>query len=156
MPTPTRAPDGIDGLPARTLDAVVLALSIAAVVLVPMIVTSFAFGLDWYGVKLFLFLVGMVLFGLSLWLLRPDRPWNLDDDDEDEEDDDTGPPESIGSGVGKFEATVHELPPLSWVTVAPEHRASSGVRLLLASMFLFGLSYVMETVFSVCAPGVEC
>lgn len=155
MPTPTRAPDGLDGLPARTLDAVVLALSIGAVFLVPMIVTSFAFGAGWYGVKVWLFFVGMVLFGLSLWLLRPDRPWNLDDDDE-EEDDDTGPAESIGSGVGKFEATVHALPPLSWVDLAPEHRSSSGVRLLLASLFLFGLSYVMETVFSVCAPGIEC
>jgi len=156
MSSSTRASDGIDGLPAQTLDAVALALSIAAVLLVPMIATSFAFGLDWYGVKLWLFLVGMVLFGLSLWMLRPDRPWNLDDDDEGEEDDDTGPPESIGSGVGRFEATVHALPPLSWANVAPQHRASSGVRLLLASVLLFGLSYVMETVFSVCAPGVEC
>jgi hypothetical protein len=154
MPTTPRTPDGLDGLPARTLDAVVLALSIGAVLLVPMIATSFAFGTGWYGVKLWLFLVGMVLFGLSLWLLRPDRPWNLDDDDDDEED--TGPAESIGSEIGKFEATVHGLPPLSWVNVAPEDRASSGVRLLLASLFLFGLSYVMETVFSVCAPGVDC
>jgi len=154
MPTSPHTPNRLEGLPARTLDAVVLALSIGAVFLVPMIVTSFAFGTDWYGVKVGLFLVGMVLFGLSLWLLRPDRPWNLDDDDDEGED--TGPPESIGSEVGKFEATIHGLPPLSWVNVAPEDRGSSGLRLLLASLFLFALSYVMETVFSVCAPGIEC
>jgi hypothetical protein len=154
MPTPTPT-DGLDGLPGRTLDAVVLAVSIATLFLVPTTLLSFAFGADWYGVKFWLFIVGMLLTGLSLWLLRPDRPWNLDDD-EDEEDDDTGPAESIGSGVGKFEATIHGLPPLSWAKVPPGARASSGVRLLLAGLLLFGLSYVMETVFAVCAPSVQC
>lgn len=143
-------PDGVDGPIGTAVDAVVSAAGVVVVVFLPLTVLSFAFGTGWYGVKLWLFVVAMALLGIGVWLLRPDKPW------EEEEEDDAGGPESIGSDVGHFEATVHALPPLSWAKVPPDARASSGTRLLLASLFLFALSFVMERVFAVCAPGVEC
>jgi hypothetical protein len=144
------APDGVGGVPGAVLDAVVSAVGVVVVLFLPMTVLSFAFGADWYGVKLWLFVAAMVLLGISVWLLRPNRPW------EDNDDDDTGGTESIGSEIGHFEASVHALPPLSWAKVPPDARASSGTRLLLASILLFALSFAMERVFSVCAPGVDC
>ncbi len=141
----------VDGVPGAVLDAVVSGLGVAVLVFVPLTVLNFAFGFDWLGVKLWLFVVGMLLSGVSLWLLRPERPWKDDD-----EDDDTGGPESIAADISHFEATVHALPPLSWVNVPPDDRASSGLRLLLASLLLFATSFVMERVFSVCAPGAAC
>lgn len=151
--TETDDETSVDGVPGAVLDAVVSGLGMALVVLVPLTVVNFAFGADWLGVKLWLFVIGMVLSGLSLWLLRPERPWENEDD---EDEDDAGPPESITADIGHFEATVHALPPLSWANVPPDDRASSGLRLLLASLLLFTTSFVMERVFSVCAPGAAC
>ncbi len=143
----------VDGIGGAVLDAVVSAVGVALAVFLPLTVVNFAFGADWLGVKLWLFVLGMVLAGVSLWLLRPERPWK---DDEEDDDEDTGAAEAIGADIGHFEATVHALPPLSWVNVPPDDRASSGLRLFLASLLLFAASFVMERVFSVCAPGVDC
>ena len=151
MGTGTGRSGGVGRLAGAALDAVMSGIGISVVVLVPLSILSFAAGTNWYGVKVGLFFGGMLLMGASVWLLRPDKPWEQDD-----ESDDTGPPESVGADIGHFEATVHALPPLSWVDIPPGSRASSGLRLLVASVVLFALSFVMETVFAVCAPGVAC
>jgi len=147
--TDTSETDGVQGVAGTLLDSVVSGLGVAVLTFVPLTVLNFAFGADWVGVKYWLFVVAMLLFGVSLWLLRPDRPW--EDDDED-----TGGAESISADIGHFEATVHALPPLSWAEIPPDDRASSGLRLFLASTLLFLTSYVMENVFSVCVPSAGC
>ena len=57
--------------------------------------------------------------------------------------------------MGHFEATIHALPPLSWVEIPPEHRLSVGARVLLLSAVLFGISFAMESVLGICAANVQ-
>jgi hypothetical protein len=132
------------------LDAFVFAFAILLAVSAVGGGLSLAFTGSLVALKYLLFFGWMVLLGAGVWYLRPQKPWT--DDDEGVS---TGP-ESVTAEIGHLEATLHELPPLSYFDIPPADRLSFGARVLLTSVLMAALSLAMESVFGVCAAGVQC
>ncbi|WP_254663015.1 hypothetical protein [Haladaptatus sp. W1] len=133
------------------LDALVYAITVTGVAFAVGFVVSFSLGGGLLGTKYFLFLVGFVLFGYGAFQLRPSRAWNVDKSSDEIEIfriKNTG--DVIGSREEtRFQSTVQRLPPLSWYSIPPEERFSSGAKLFLASIAILLTSFLMEAVFGV-------
>ena len=124
----------------RGIDGVAYAVALAAALTV--VGAAVCLPLSWglVGVKYWLFLVGVLLFGVGTFMLRPKAGWK--DDDED------------GGSVPRSEdesrfsrATRLALP--EGVAVRREERWSAGARLFLGSLAVLLTSMLMEFAFGV-------
>lgn len=125
----------------RLADAVLYALVLTAALAAVSIVVSFPLGGGWVGVKLLLFVFGLLVFGVGSLQLRPAPPWREERRFSLETDEET-----------RFQALVHRLPPLRWRDLPPEERWSVALRLVLAGLSTLGLSFLLEAVFGVGVP----
>jgi hypothetical protein len=123
----------------RALDAVAYAVAVTAVVGALSGVASLAAGAGLVGVKYGLFVVGILLFGVATFKLRP------------------SPPDSDGGraflpvdrrGESSFQAAVQRALPARY-RVPPGDRLSDAVRLFLASLLALATSYLMERIFGI-------
>lgn len=124
----------------QVLDALVYAVSLTAVVLIVSAVISFVLGSAWVGVKYLMFLVGIGMFGLSTFKLRPTPPWK-----------DTDRLSTDRRGTTPFQTIMNNYSPIDPNRFAPKKsdRLSNGVKLLFSSILVLVVSFVMETVFGV-------
>lgn len=135
------AGDGTDRSSLRgrqALDAVAYAVAVTAVVGVLSGAASLAVGAGLVGVKYGLFVVGILLFGVATFKLRPSPP-----------DGDGGRalPADRG-GESSFQAAVQRALPARY-RVPPGDRLSDAVRLFLASLLVLATSYLMERLFGI-------
>lgn len=120
----------------QALDAVVYASALAAVVVAGATLASFALGGGWVGVKFILFFVGIGLFGIGTFKLRPTPPWR------DEK-------RLPSSDRAVLQPALEELPPLNRYGIRSGRQVPMGMKLLLGSVLILGVSFVIETVFGV-------
>ena len=123
----------------RGIDGVAYAVALAAALTVVGAAVCLPFSWGWVGVKYWLFIVGILLFGLGTFMLRPKAGWKDDDDDivDDQGDDES-----------RFERATRRALPDS-VAVRSEERWSAGARLFLGSLAVLLTSMLMEFVFGV-------
>lgn len=139
--------EGETDRPARGLqaiDALAYALALTVTVAVAVGLLSAAVGAGLNGVKYGLFVVGILLFGVATFKLRPTAPYGdargLLPTDSDEE-----------SG---FQAAVQRALPERY-RLGPDERLSDGLRLFLASVLVLAASFALERVFGVAVPGAS-
>lgn len=120
----------------QALDALVYAVAVTAIVVVGAAAVSFVLGGNWLGVKFILFFVGIGLFGIGTFQLRPTPPWR----------DEKRLP-SLDSGA--LQPTLQRLPPLDRYGLPADDRLPIGAKLLLASVLVLAFSFALETVFGV-------
>lgn len=124
----------------RSVDGVAYAVALAAALAAVGAAVCLPLGWGWIGVKYWLFLVGLLLFGVGTFMLRPKAGWK-DDDDE-------GTVDHQGEDESRFaRATRRALP--SGVAVRADERWSAGARLFLGSLAVLFTSMLMEFVFGV-------
>lgn len=144
LPTPSRPIDVRHRL-LRAVDGVVYAVVTAAVAFGLGTAMSFGLGGGWTGVKVWLFLVGLFLFGLGTFYLRPRAAWKEGDSALEQvlpSTDDQGDKES------PFQRLAIRFVPGSLV-LPPDERWGDGPRLFLTSLLVLGASYAMEAYFGV-------
>ncbi|UPM43618.1 DUF7555 family protein [Halocatena salina] len=120
----------------QMVDAFVYAVAVTVIAFVGAAISSFVFGWGWVGVKFVLFVLGIGLFGIGTFALRPTPPWR----------DDSRLPEP---DKPVLQARLQRLPPLDSYGLTADERFPTGAKLLLASVFILALSFVLETVFGV-------
>lgn len=123
----------------QALDALAYAVAVTAVVAGLSGVASLAVGAGLVGVKYGLFVVGILLFGVATFKLRPNPPGN------------DGDRESLPvdrRGASSFQAAVQRALPARY-RIPPDERLSDAARLFLASLLVLATSYLMERVFGV-------
>lgn len=120
----------------QALDAVVYAVAVTTIVVVGAAAVSFVFGGSWLGVKFILFFVGIGLFGIGTFQLRPTPPWR-----------DEGRLPSIDRGG--LQPILQRLPPLDRYGLPADDRLPIGAKLLLASVLVLAVSFALETVFGI-------
>ncbi len=135
----------------QLLDALVYAIVVTGVVFVIAVIVCFSLGSDFVGVKYFLFLVGIVVFGYGTFSLYPSRRWKVDRSEGNVEiKRDTNSGEVIGSrDETRFQSAVQRVPPLPQYSIPPEERFSPGAKLFIASLVILLTSFLMEAVFGV-------
>lgn len=127
----------------QALDALIYGGAVVALLVSVSAVVSFPVGWGWVGVKVALFFVGFLFFGVSALQLRPKPPWKREESDGDSE-----------SGKRKethFQVLVQRIPPLGRYGLAPDERLSPATKLFVASVLVLAVSYVMEAGFGVAA-----
>lgn len=124
----------------QVLDALVYAVALTAVVLIVSAVISFVLGSAWVGVKYLMFLVGIGMFGVATFKLRPTSPWK-----------DAERLSANREGTSPFQTVMANYAPIDLNRFAPKEndQVSDGVKLFLASVLILVVSFVMETVFGV-------
>lgn len=124
----------------QVLDALVYAVALTAVVLIVSAVISFVVGSAWVGVKYLMFLVGIGMFGVATFKLRPTSPLK-----------DTEQLSANQRGTSPFQTVMANHAPIDLNRFAPKenHRLSDGVKLFLASVLILVVSFVMETIFGI-------
>ncbi|RRJ29147.1 DUF7555 family protein [Halocatena pleomorpha] len=120
----------------QAVDAFVYAVAVTTIALVSAVIVSFALGGGWVGVKFILFLIGIGLFGVGTFALRPTPPWR----------DHSRLPTPDRSVL---QSRLQRLPPLDAYGLTADERFPTGAKLLLSSVFILALSFVLETVFGV-------
>lgn len=129
----------------QALDAIAYAVAVTAIVVVGSIAISFTLGGDWIGVKYVLFIVGIGMFGISTFKLRPTAAWR-----DSSGDGNTGSEHlQTSEGESRVQAAVQRVPPLNRYELHPNERLSGGAKLFLASIFVLAVSFLMESVFGV-------
>jgi hypothetical protein len=123
----------------RSVDGVAYAASLAAAVFVIGTAICLPLGWGWTGVKYWLFFVGMALFAIGTFALRPRAAWKQDDSE-------TSEAESMAES--RFERTTRTALP-SGLAVRQTERWGGGARLFLGSLAVLGLSMAMEFAFGV-------
>lgn len=97
-------------------------------------------GLGFVGVKIGLFLAGVLAMGYATYLAWPRSPEDIEKE------------RSTGSAKRtRFQRIAYGLPPLSLTDKRPENSVPDWVQLYVGSVTLFGSSYVMEAVFGIVA-----
>lgn len=123
----------------RSVDGVVYAASLTAVVFAVGAAVCLPLGWGWTGVKYWLFFVGVALFAAGTFSLRPRAAWK-------QKDAETGEDESMAES--RFEwATRTALP--DGIAVRRDERWTGGARVFLGSLAVLGTSMAMEFVFGV-------
>ena len=123
----------------RGVDGVAYAVALAAALTVVGAAVCLPFGWGWVGVKYWLFLVGVLLFGVGTFMLRPEAGWKDDDSDTvDHHDEDES----------RFARATRRALPDS-VAVRTDERWSTGARLFLGSLAVLLTSMLMEFAFGV-------
>lgn len=138
----------------QALDAVVYGAAVAAVVFALGTVLGLLIGGGLVTAKFVLFLVGILVFGISAFQMRPEPPWDTERTDDGEVK--VTRTESREPVVGsrdetRFQAAVQRIPPLSWYSLPPSERLSTPAKLFVASLAMLGWSFALETVFGVAA-----
>lgn len=123
-------------LARQALDAFVYAVALTTTVVLGAAAVSFALGGGWLGVKFILFFVGIGLFGIGTFELRPTPPWR----------DERRLP-SLDEGT--LQPILQGLPPLDRYGLPADKQLPIGAKLLLASVFVLGFSFVLEVLFGV-------
>lgn len=156
------------------LDALGYALIVTAISGIVAVLVGIGTGGGFVRGKILLFVIGWLLMStgtVKLWPSSPHSPdlpsrnllgFSLGSDSDEEEDGRDDPRqlrESMQDADGeaddleslaneetsRFQRFVGAVPPNRWVRrPRPENRISDGSKLFLASLFVFGLSYVME------------
>lgn len=131
------------GRPRRrqALDAAAYAVAVTAAVAGVSGAASLAAGAGLVGVKYGLFAVGILLFGVATFKLRPAPPGS---------DRDALPVD--GDEESSFQAAVQRLLPDRY-RIPPADRLSDALRLFLASLLVLATSFVMERAFGVAVAG---
>lgn len=147
-----RAPNGPDPGERRlryrlrqVIDALVYGVVITLITFLAGILVAFPLGYDWFGVELFLFLVGVALLGYASFQLRPSKRWDVEFEDDGFQL--TRPNESrvVGSrDVSRLQRAIQRIPPLPSVGLAPEQRLSPAAKLLVASVLILLSSILLE------------
>lgn len=122
----------------RLLDGVQYAVALTLVISVPVGIVSFLVGGDLVLLKWVLFLVGIALLGVGSFKLRPPAAYR----------EKTRLSIENSYSDDRFAGLVNDLPPAAWY-VGREDHLSDGARMLLASLFAFATSFVLEAVFKV-------
>ncbi|WP_135827332.1 DUF7555 family protein [Halorussus halobius] len=138
----------------QTVDALVYANAVAAVVFVAGAGLGLLVGGGLVTAKYVLFVVGLLAFGYATLRLRPDPPWGTETAEDGRLK--VTRNEETGTVVGgrdetRFQALVQRIPPLPWYSLPPDERLSVPVKLFLASLATLAWSFVLETVFGVAA-----
>ncbi|MCO8242660.1 MULTISPECIES: hypothetical protein [unclassified Haladaptatus] len=135
----------------QAIDALVYAIVVTGLVFFIGAVVCFTLGSDLVGVKYFLFLVGILLFGYGTFALYPSRRWKVDrSEGRVDVDRNTETGEAIGAREEtRFQSAVQRVPPLPQYSIPPEERLSPGAKLFIASLFVLLASFLMEAVFGV-------
>ena len=128
------------GTGRRLLYLLQYAVVLAAAVFLALSVVSLPLGWGFVGVKIGLFLVGVLSLGYGTYLAWPSSPEDVYVTQETEPED-----------VPWFQRTVSQLPPAVWYPVHPDERYPDWVNVYLATLLIFVTSYVMESVFGVVA-----
>lgn len=108
-------------------------LTLAACLL--LLLPSVFLGLGLLGVKVGLMIVGILLVGYALLLLKPVRPGEEPDSAEVQSPNDEG----------AFDG----LPPWRWYPIPVEERVDRGFKLAAAGGTMLAVSYLMETVLGI-------
>jgi hypothetical protein len=149
-----RAPDGPDPGESRlrfrlrqAIDALVYGVVFALVTLLVGVVVGFGLGVGWFGVELFLFVVGVALLGYASFQLRPAKRWDVEFDDDGFQ---VVRPDR-GGVVGhreesRFQRAVQRVPPLPSLGLEPAQRLSPAAKLLVASVLVLLSSILLEAV----------
>lgn len=124
----------------RLLYVVQYAVGLTAVVFVGLSLISLPLGWGFVGVKIGLFVVGVATLGYGTYLAWPSSPEELVDQETIEAEEKPG-----------FQRFVHGVPPVAWYPLHPDDEYPDWVQVYLATLGLFGTSFVMETVFGVVA-----
>lgn len=98
---------------------------------------SVLLGMGLVGVKIGLFLLGTGMFGYATLLAWPREPEDLSTTAADFEP------------SGWFHRFVIRLPPVAYYSPTPDERVSDAIRLYLAAISMYGVSYAMETLMGV-------
>lgn len=138
----------------QTVDALVYANAVAAVVFVLGLALGLALGGGLVTAKYVLFVVGLLAFGYATLQLRPDPPWSTERAEDGRLK--VTKNEKKGTVVGgrdetRFQKSVQRIPPLPWYSLPPDERLSVPAKMFLASLAILGWSFVMETAFGVAA-----
>lgn len=102
-------------------------------------IVSLPAGLGFVGVKIGLFLLGVLTMGYATYLAWPTSPADLEQEGSDP------------TRRTRFQQLVYGFPPVSWKGSHPERAVPDWVKVYAGSAMLFGWSYVMEAVFGVVA-----
>lgn len=122
----------------QLLDALVYAFAFTVTVFVVSTLVSFVLGGSWVGVKYILFLVGIALFGLGTFKLRPKAAWK---------DKERLP--ANREGKTPFQAAMARVSPVDLDRIAPEDPLSDGAKLFVAAVLVLLVSFVMEAVLGI-------
>ncbi|MFC6960554.1 DUF7555 family protein [Halocatena marina] len=122
----------------QALDAIVYAIVVTVIVVIGSIVVSFTLGGGWIGVKYILFIVGIGLFGVGTFKLRPTAPWR-----------DSELVSTDSDRASWIQMRIEQIPPLDQYGLQPNDRISDGVKILFASILILIVSFALEVFFSV-------
>lgn len=131
----------------QAVDALVYGVVFTLVTVLLGALLAFPLGLDWFGVVLFLFLVGIALLGYASFQLRPPKRWDVEFGDDGFRI--TRPEGSrvVGSReVSRFQRGVQRVPPLPTVGLEPEQRLSPAAKLFVASVLILLASILLDAV----------
>ena len=138
----------------QTVDALVYANAVAAVVFVAGAGLGLLVGGGLVTAKYVLFVVGLLAFGYATFQLRPDPPWGTESTEDGRikvtRNEETGRVVSDREET-RFQALVQRIPPLPWYSLPPSERLPVPAKLFLASLVVLAWSFVMETVFGIAA-----
>lgn len=131
---------GVGSRPKRILYAVQYAVVVTAIAFLGLTVISLPLGFGLVGVKIGLFLLGMLTMGYGTYLAWPSSPEELHDDSGTTPED-----------VPRFQRKIYSVPPAASYPLHPTKRYPNWVKVYLATVLILATSFVMETVFGVVA-----
>ncbi len=151
--------------PRRLLDTLQYAVAVLVVTTIVLAVLSGLVGAGALGIKWGLFIWGTLVLGYASFLLwrgsrarglaargiirRFRRSEQSRNGPTDQPLEPVDPPGRSQGDPTAFQRHVRRLPPAAWYPIRPRDRLSDGLRLLLASGLMFGLSIILEVVFGV-------
>lgn len=127
------------GTGRRLLYLLQYAVVLTAAAFLALSVVSLPLGWGFVGVKIGLFVVGVMTLGYGTYLAWPSSPEEVYTED------------SGSEGESWFQKRVGQLPPAAWYPVHPDERYPDWINVYLATLCIFVTSYVMESVFGVVA-----
>lgn len=122
----------------QLLDALVYALALTATLFVGVTLVNFVLGGSWIGVKYGLFFVGIALFGLGTFKLRPKAAWK---------DKERIPADR--EGKTPFQSAMTRVSPIDPDRIAPDDPLSDGTKLFVAAVLVLLTSFLMEAVLGI-------
>ena len=123
-------------------DGVTYAVVVAAIALLVALVLGIATGGGFVRGKQLLFVFGWLVMAYATWQLWPSTPEDLETEPDPLPEGQSLPETQTET---PFQVTVNALPPNRWFREPrPDRRMSLAGKLFIASLLIFGLSYMME------------
>jgi|APHM01.1.fsa_nt_gi hypothetical protein len=116
----------------RVVDALQYAIGLTVLAGGALLPISVLVGAGLSGVKYGLFLIGVLTMGYATLLAWPRSPSDLES-------------EGVNREETRFQAVVRRFPPATWYPLAPDDRYLDWTKLYLATLFLWGGSFALET-----------